>query len=92
MIQGAGTASPPAEQRVDRSGAQFREPPLDPMLRSGIVELFGNCGGTHPQVDRLRVGAKRGRTFRGPLEVFERMWKITPAPVVEGQPFELVVE
>jgi hypothetical protein len=48
MIQSAGTASPLAEKRVDRTGAQFRVPPLDPMLRSGIVELFGNCGGTHP--------------------------------------------
>jgi hypothetical protein len=62
------------------------------MLRSSIVELLGNRRGTRPQVDRLRMGAKRCRTVRGPLEVFEREWKITPARVVEGQAFELVVE
>ena len=59
------------------------------MLRSSVIELLGNRRGTPPQVDRLRLGAKRGRTARGPLEVFERERKVTPTGVVESQPFEL---
>ena len=59
---------------------------------SRVVHPGGDRRRARPKVGRARVGAERGRTVRGPLEVVERTLEVAAPGPVEGEALEVIVE